>query len=110
MNSKKSLDWIQKIDTLDFSEKSILLIGAGKMGKIYAHALNKMGIKNVTVLANTTTNCEIIQKKYGFHTFSGDFHNTLPKIQKKDLVIIATPTNLSIQVAELASHWAKLIS
>ena len=24
MNSKKSLDWIQKIDTLDFSEKSIL--------------------------------------------------------------------------------------
>ena len=83
MNSKKSLDWIQKIDTLDFSEKSILLIGAGKMGKIYAHALNKMGIKNVTVLANTTTNCEIIQKNMDFTLFLVIFITPFPKFRKK---------------------------
>lgn len=86
----------------NFSDKSILIIGAGVMANSYAYALNSMKISKVTVISKSKKNLDKICSKYNFTGISGGYKKNLKKIKKHDLLIIATPTHLLIDVARIA--------
>ena len=50
-------EWLTNIDKLDFSDKSILILGSGKIADQYVFALQKMNVKNITVI------CLILKNK-----------------------------------------------
>lgn len=85
-----------------FSDKSILIIGAGEMANSYAYALNSMKISKVIIISKSKKNLDKICSKYNFTGISGGYEKNLQKIEKHDLVIIATPTHLLTNVAKTA--------
>ena len=47
---KQAYEDLTKINLLDFSKKSVLIIGAGYIANQYAIALSNLKIKDVTIL------------------------------------------------------------
>lgn len=86
--------------TEDFSKKSVLLIGAGEMASNFAFALNQMNINNVTIISKTEKNLSSISDLYNYTSFSGGYEKNLKNIEQKDLVIIATPTQILLDAAK----------
>lgn len=97
--SQESYDWITKINTLNFENKSVLIVGAGDMAKQYALALSHMNIKDVTIISKNKKE----PSSFGTNKLLvGGFENQLPLMDKKDLVIIATTTPLLLPATKLA--------
>jgi len=97
---QKSYEWLTNLENLKFENKSVLIIGAGEMAKHYAFALSHLHVNDITIISRTkkepnqfNCKCEIL---------SGGFEKHLPLIDKKDLVIIATPTPLLIPATKLS--------
>ena len=84
-------NWLINIKNLNFSGKSVLLIGTGIISEQYAMALTKLGVKNVTVVTNTEQSLENFCAKFNYQGFSGGYEKNLAKIDCCDLVIVATP-------------------
>lgn len=93
--------WISNIDSLNFGKKSVLVIGLGKMGKEHVKACRKMNIKDVTVITPDKL-AEKFCKNNNIRLIKGKFEDCLKNIEKKDLVIIATPISKLIDAAKLA--------
>ena len=90
------------IDSLDFHDCSVLLIGSGTIAEQYAITLKLLGISDVTVVSNTREKVVRLCSKFHFTPFYGGFEKHLPNISKKDLVIIATPISLLLPCLEFA--------
>jgi len=84
------------------TNKKILLIGAGKMGKNYASALSILGAKNVSVISRTKSKMRQICEQYGFTPIFGNYKEIFPKIEKFDLVIVASSVDLTVPIVKEA--------
>lgn len=102
-----SYQYIINLKANKIKKKSILIIGSGYMAEQYSETLSKIGIKDVTVIGNSKNKVEKLGKKYNFDTLSGGFEINLPNIEKKDLVIIATPIELLVSAAKLALKFGQ---
>ena len=101
---KQAYEDLTKINLLDFSKKSVLIIGAGYIANQYAIALSNLKIKDVTILGKTKENLQKFKEFPNFEIIDGGYERNLSKIKKKDLVIIAIPieelTNTAKKVIE----------
>jgi predicted dehydrogenase len=100
---KQAYEDLTKVNLLDFSKKSVLIIGAGYIANQYAIALSKLKIKNVTILGKSKENLQKFKEFPNFEIIPGGYETNLSKIKKKDLVIIATP------IEELMNTTKKVI-
>jgi len=100
MTMKECYDWLTKIGSLDFEGKSVLLIGAGNIAKHYVAALSRMNIADITIIANSKNKASDFANKSKIKFLSGGFEKNLPSVERKDLVIIATPITSLVKAAE----------
>lgn len=100
---KQAYEEISKINSLDFHEKTVLVIGAGYIAKEYAIALSKLNINNVTILGKSKESLQKFNEFTNFEIIDGGYETNLSKVKKKDLVIIATP------IQELVNTTKKVI-
>ncbi|RZD45252.1 MAG: hypothetical protein CXT78_05385 [Thaumarchaeota archaeon] len=92
---------LANIDSNNFQNKSVLIIGSGYIALEYVKALKKLKIKNIEILSkskNSLDNKVLSEYKIIF----GGFEKKINLIEKKDLTIIATPINLLVKAATLA--------
>jgi len=99
--------WLSEINSKNFENKSVLLIGAGEMGFHYAQALSQMNIRDVIVISQGTKNVDRLCNKYGFKSLSGGYQAHLSNLKEMDLVIVATPTPLLIPAAKTALDFGQ---
>ena len=88
---KQAYEDLTKINLLDFSKKSVLIIGAGYIAREYVIALLKLKVKNITILGKSEKNLKKFKEFSNVKIISGGYEKNLSKINKKDLVIITTP-------------------
>jgi predicted dehydrogenase len=81
------------IKDIDFSNKKVLIIGAGWMAEQYCIALVQMGIKDVCVLSLSEKSAKRCYDKFGFQPYHGGYERCLPDLGTFDLVIVATPVH-----------------
>lgn len=95
-------EWLTNIGSLNFRKKSALLIGAGNIAKHHLNALLRLNINDITVISNTSNQDSDFLKNSNIKFFSGGFEKNLPKLEEKDITIIATPIHLLVDVAKFA--------
>jgi predicted dehydrogenase len=95
-------EWLVNIDKLDFQDKSVLILGAGKIANEYVFALQNMNIKNITVISRKGLETDYIKKSLGVQILNGGFEKHLPDFKKQDLVIVALPTESLLPASEMA--------
>ncbi|MBN2282908.1 MAG: Gfo/Idh/MocA family oxidoreductase [Deltaproteobacteria bacterium] len=74
----------------DFSDKKVLIIGAGWMAMQYCIALTQMGVRNVSVVSRSEKSAKVCFDKFGFHSYHGGYEQCLPNLDTFDLVVVAT--------------------
>ncbi|MBI4620255.1 MAG: Gfo/Idh/MocA family oxidoreductase [Desulfobacterales bacterium] len=88
-----SYDLITRIYEHDFTGKSVLILGGGKMGKEFSNALLAMNIHNFTIItANGRTAMEC-RSAFECRIMNGGYQANVLKGDVYDLVIIATPVH-----------------
>ena len=95
-------DKLKKINSYQLGGKSVLIIGGGYMGKEYAHVLEQLGINDVTIVTKSPKQASDFSAKFDYTILDGGFEKQLSSVGKKDLVIIAIPTELLISATKLA--------
>ncbi len=95
-------DKLKKVHSYSLDDKSVLIIGGGYMGKEYAHALEQLGVNDVTIITKSPKQASDFSDKFHYTILDGGFEKQLPTVGKKDLVIIATPTEFLIPATKLA--------
>jgi len=98
----ENYNWLSSIDSLDFSNKSALIIGGSEISRQYILALLKFKIKDITVIAKSGNYLSQVCKENDVKLLTGGFENNLTSIEKKDLVIIAPPLDLTVSATKLA--------
>ena len=88
--------WFSKINSLDFSNKSIVIVGGAYMAIEYLKALRKLKIKNITVIANKGHQIQGYCDAYKIKLLKGGFMKCLKQVPKSDLVIIAPLLTLTM--------------
>lgn len=102
LNNKEFYEWLVNINKLEFKKKSVLILGSGKIADQYVLALNKMKINDITVISRTGSENKNIRRSSGIKILSGGYEKHLPNLGKKDLVIVALPTEMLIPASEMA--------
>lgn len=74
----------------DFSDKTVLIIGAGWMAEQYCITLTQMGIRNVSIVSRSEKSARNCCEKFGFQPFHGGYEKCLPELGTFDLAIVAT--------------------
>jgi len=97
-----SYDLLSNIDSLDFQKKSVLILGAGWMGRQHATALFEMNIKDVTIVSRSKEKVIELCDEFGYSPIYGNTNEILQKIQEKDLTIISTPIESLIPMTKIA--------
>ena len=87
---------------LEIQDKSVLVVGAGKMGNNFAECLAFLGIKDVTIIGLSQENVFRICKKFGHTPLYGGYEKHFPKIETKELVVICTPIMDLLSTAQMA--------
>ena len=95
-------DWLININSLEFSNKSALIIGGSEISKQYAMALSKFGVKDLVIIAKTGSYISDYCKENKIELKTGGFEKNLSDINKKDLVIIAPPIQDTIPATKMA--------
>ncbi len=98
----ENYNWITNLDSQNFQDKSIILIGTGSMAKEYAVAFKEMKIENVTVISRTEKETTDFSHTFDFKVLHGGYLKHLPTLKKSDLVVIATPIPQLLEVAQTA--------
>jgi predicted dehydrogenase len=88
-----SYDLITRIYEHDFTGKSILILGGGKMGKEFSKALLAMNIHNFTIITANGVTATECQSAFGCKIMNGGYKADVLKGDVYDLVIIATPVH-----------------
>jgi len=101
-DNEESYKIISSIDSLDFKNKTILILGAGWMARQYAIALKKMNVNNVTIFSRNEEKSISLCNEFGFEPLFGDPKEALSKIPKKDLTIVSTSISSLIQMTKHA--------
>jgi len=89
--SKKIYESLTSIEDLSLKNKSVIVIGAGFMGLQFCKALDTLGISDVTIISKSEENANKLAKQFNFSCEWGGYEKNIPKMDKVDLVIIATP-------------------
>jgi len=98
----KFYDWLKNIGSLNFENKSVLIIGGSDLVNQYILALTKLKVKDITVIAKTGKKINEVSKKIGTKVLTGGFEENLGKMDKMDLVVVAPDIPLMISAANLA--------
>jgi predicted dehydrogenase len=98
---QENYDWFGNLQSKNFQNKSIILIGTGPMAMEYAIALKKMGINDVTIISRTNKETTDFSS-FNFKIIHGGYQQHLPSLKKSDLVIIVTPIPQLLDAAKLA--------
>lgn len=98
----KLYDWLINIRTLDFRNKSALIIGGSEISKQYALGLIKLGISDITVIAKSGNYISEFCKNQNIKLHVGGFENHVSSIEQKDITIIAPPIPDTIHAAKMA--------
>jgi len=98
----KFYEWLTKIGSLNFDNKSVLVIGGSDLVNQYLLALSKLNVKDITVIAETGKKINEFCKEIGAKLYTGGFEENLAKMNKMDLVIVAPPLSLTISATKLA--------
>ena len=106
--NSNAFHFLTNIRSENFSHKSIAIIGAGTMATHYANTLSKMRIEDVTIsLLDKSSRDEYkinrLCARFNFKPLSGGYEKNMSSLEKKDLIIIATPIHLLIPATEMAS-------
>ena len=101
-------DKLKKINSYQLGCKSVLIIGGGYMGKEYAHALEQLGVNDVTIITKSPKQASDFSAKFDYTILDGGFEKQLSSVGKKDLVIIAIPTELLISATKLAIETVQI--
>ena len=91
---------LARINSKKYLKKSILIIGAGNMAREYIVALQKMNIEDITVIGKNKKNVEILESKFNVNGYYGGVKNNIKNVEKKDLVIIATPISTLYDISK----------
>ena len=91
-----------------FSDKKVLVIGAGWMAQQYCNALAQMGIRNVCVVSRSEKSAKKCCKKFMFQPYYGGYKQCLPNLDTFDLVIVATPVHELVSAASTAIECGNL--
>lgn len=100
-----SYSTLLSIKEKDFSDKSVLIIGAGWMADQFALALKAFKINNVSVISRTESSATKLAQGYGFLPFWGGYAKCLPEMKPFDLVIVATSVHEIVPAAEMAIKY-----
>jgi len=95
-------NWLKKLNFYDFSNKSVLIIGGGEMAKQYALASKKLKVNDITIITKTGKNISQFSIDNKLNLLTGGYEKHLSSIEKKDLIIIATPISSLISATKLA--------
>lgn len=94
-------DIISNLPVNKFENASVTIIGGGYMGQEYAKALEYLNISNVKIITNSKKDSKLFSTKFEYDVLSGGFSKHIKSLNKQDLVIIATPTELLDQACSL---------
>ena len=97
-----SYEILSNINSLNFQDKSVLILGAGWMGKQYANALSEMNVKDVTIFSRSKQRAIELSNEFDYLPSFGDPSESLSNIPKKDLTIVATPIHSLIDMTKIA--------
>ena len=95
---KKIID----INTINYTDKKVLLVGAGWMAEQYCTALSAMGIRSVTVISRSEQSATRCCREFGYLPMHGGYLDCLPRLSSFDLVIVATPLHELLPAAMVA--------
>ena len=90
------------INSLNFKDKSVLILGSGWMGKQYALALSEMNVKDVTIFSRTKQKAVELCNEFNYSPIFGNPEDSLSNVSKKDLTIVATSINSLIPMTRIA--------
>ena len=80
-----------------------VVMGAGWAGQGHVKALQYCGVDVLALCARTPVHLESVARKFNIPIASTDWHQTLIQL-KPDIVTIATPANLRLEVVEVATQ------
>jgi len=103
----KFYDWLTNIDSLNFSDKSALIIGGSEISKQYVLALKELGIEDITVIVNKGNNILKFSTEKKIKLLTGGFEKNLSNIEKKDLTIIAPPIPNIMSATKMATETSQ---
>ncbi|MFH5833806.1 glutamyl-tRNA reductase [Halalkalibaculum sp. DA3122] len=84
------------------TDKNILLIGTGKIGKVTCKNLVSLGARKVTLVNRTRDRAEFVADKYDLEV--ADYDNLPRQIDESDLVIVATGASEPVITLEDMEH------
>ena len=70
-------DWLTNISSIDFSNKSVLLIGGGNISIPYVLALRELGVKDITIITNKGRKSLKFCKEKKVDLLTGGFEKSL---------------------------------
>lgn len=95
-------DWLINIDSLDFHDKSALIIGGSEISKQYSLGMTKLGIRDITIIAKSGNYISEFCEKEKIKLHKGGFEDHISSIEEKDITIIATPIPDTIHATKIA--------
>jgi len=99
---KEYYNWLTKIGKLNFEKKSVLIIGGSELVLSYLDALKKLGIRDITIIADTGKRLKNYCNNNHIELLLGGYEKHLSNVKKMDLVIIATPIQLTLDAANMS--------
>ena len=102
MQMDENYNWLSSIDSLDFSNKSAVVIGGSEISRQYILAFLKFGMKDITVITKSGDNISKFCKENDIELLTGGFEKNLPTIEKKDLVVVSPQINLIVSATKLS--------
>jgi len=99
---EKFYDWLINMDSIDFHDKSALIIGGSEISKQYALGLAKLGIKDITIIAKTGNYISKFCENQNIKLHKGGFESNISSIDQKDITIIAPSIPDTINATKMA--------